>query len=68
MHCSKSVKFYGFGSTVASLFCYIGGAGLGWAGTATGRQWRGGERDESLRELRMSERDENSERNGTEIE
>ena len=26
------------------------------------------ERDESLRELRMSERDENSERNGTEIE
>ena len=26
VHCSKSVKFYGFDSTAVSLFCYIGGA------------------------------------------
>ena len=26
VHCSKSAKFYGFDSTVVSLFCYIGGA------------------------------------------
>ena len=40
----------------------VDGDDVGWAGTATGRRWRGGERDESLRELRMSERDESSER------